>query len=80
MLKTTAMLEYPKGTQAALEDLDSWLREFDRAVSHVSSNKGPMAADRISHLLAALPAESDIGTNMRLDQQSIDYLRFEQNG
>ena len=45
----------------ALVDLDSCLREFDRVVNHVSSNKGLIAEDRIAHLLSCWPSTTDVG-------------------
>ena len=76
-LKTTQTLEFPKGTDAALEDIDAWLREFDRVVSHVSSAQGLLPEDRIAHLLAAWPRESLVGEHMRLDQQTPEYQAVE---
>jgi len=79
-LKTTALLEFPKGSEEALEDLDSWLQDFDRVTQHVSGNQGLMAQDRITHLLAAWPKEMDVGENMRLDQRADKYLLAERSG
>ena len=79
-MKTSTLLEFPKGNEEALLDLDSWLREFDRVVAHVSSNKGLMAEDRIAHLLSCWGAETDVGENMRMDQQSTEYLVLEAKG
>ncbi len=45
-------MTFPKGTVEALADLDSWLRESDRVVNHVSSNRGLIAEVRITHLLS----------------------------
>ena len=80
MLKTQAVMEFPKGTEDALEDLNTWLREFDRVVAHVSNGRGLMAADRISHLLAAWSVHTDVGENMRMDQETTEYSKFEREG
>ena len=77
-LKTSQTLEFPVGTEAALEDLDWWLQEFDRVVDHVSGGRGMMAQDRIGHLLACWPEETNVGKNMRMDQRQLDYLEAEQ--
>ena len=52
-LKTPQVLEFPKGSVEALEDLDSWLHEFDRVVCHISGDAGMVPQDRIHNLLAA---------------------------
>ena len=39
-LKTPQILEFPKGSVEALEDLDSWLHEFDRVVCHICGDGG----------------------------------------
>ena len=70
VMNTTTLMELPKGTPEALADLDSWLREFDRVVAHVSSNRGMTAADRIAHLLSCWGPDTDVGENMRMDQQT----------
>ena len=74
-LKTSATMEFPKGSADALMDLDAWLREFDRVVAHLSGSRGLIPEDRIAHLLSCLGPETDPGENMRLDQQSDPYLR-----
>ena len=38
-----------------------------------------MAQDRIVHMLAAWPNETDVGENMRLDTQCQEYLRAERD-
>ena len=68
------------GSEAALEDLDAWLQEFDRVVDHVSSGRGIIAQDRIGNLLACWPKETNIGENLRMDQRQHDYLEAEQRG
>ena len=80
LLKTTHVLDFPKGSTEALENLDAWLQEFDRVVQHVSSGQGLVAQDRITHLLAAWPRETLVGENMRLDQQTKEYRRLEAAG
>ena len=60
-----------------MEDLDSWLREFDRVVKHVSAGQGLLPEDRIAHMLASWPAESLVGENLRLVQASLAYQRLE---
>ena len=80
MLKTTQTLEFPKGSETALENLEGWLKEFDRVVQHVSAGAGLLPQDRITHLLAARPVSTDVGENMRLDQQTEEYRRREGNG
>ena len=77
LMKTSTTMESPKGSDEALEDLDAWLREFDRVVNHVSSNRGMTAQDRIAHLLGLWPDRSDVGENMRLDMNTPEYLRAE---
>ena len=79
-MKITTTLKIPTGSEEALEDLDGWLREFDRIISHISGNRGLIPEDRITHLLAAWPFETDVGENMRLDQQSDAYLLAERSG
>ena len=79
-MKTATNMDFPKGSEEALLDLDSWLREFDRVVSHVSSGRGLIAEDRIAHLLACWGAETDVGENMRMDQQVDSYLHMERAG
>ena len=80
MLKTAAVMEFPKGSEEALEDLDSWLTEFDRVVNHIGGPKGLMISDRIAHLLAAWGKDTIVGENMRLDQQTAAYISAERAG
>ena len=77
-LKTSQTLEFPVGTEASLEGLDGWLQEFDRVVDNVSGGRGMIAQNRIGHLLACWPKETNIGENMRMDQRQHDYLEAEQ--
>ena len=79
-LKTSATMEFPKGSADALMDLDSWLREFDRVVAHLSGSWGLIPEDRIAHLLSFWGPKTDPGENMRLDQQSDPYLNYEREG
>ena len=69
MMKTTTTIDFPKGTPEALLDLDSWLREFDRVVAHISGNSGMIPEDRIAHLLGCWGPETDMGENMRMDSR-----------
>ena len=73
-------MEFTKGSDEAWENLDEWLRDFDRVVAHVSSNRGMSPQDRISHLLGLWPLGSDVGENMRLDMSTPDFLQAEQDG
>ena len=69
------MLPFEKGSEAALEDLQRWITEFNRVVDHVSGGRGLPAKDRIVHLHAAwtpdLPGDAGLaGENIRLDRDS----------
>ena len=67
MLKTGQTLEFPKGSDSALENLEGWLKEFDRVVQHVSAGVGLLAQDRITHLLAhTVPTERPLGRSIAL--------------
>ena len=79
-MRAQQIIDFPKGSDLALQDLDEWLAEFDRVVHHVSGGRGVMAEDRISHMLAAWPAESLVGENMRLDQRKPAYKQLEASG
>ena len=70
MVKTTQVAHFPKGNKDALGRLDLWLEEFDAVCDHLG---GCTAQDRITHMLACWPLETDVGENMRLDQQSVEY-------
>ena len=56
------------------------MREFDRVVAHVSGSRGMLAAVRIAHLLSCWPCEGDIVENLRLDQQTHEYLSLRAQG
>ena len=51
-LKTVHMLEFEKGSEVALEDLERWLVEFHRVVDHVSGGHGLPFKTLIVHLRA----------------------------
>lgn len=75
MLKTNQVLEFPVGSAAALEDLDSWLQEFDRVMKHLCG-VGSTPEDRIHQLLACWPMETLVGGNLRMDQNSKEYRQL----
>lgn len=79
-MKTNTQLEFPRGSDDALADLDGWLREFGRVVAHVSSNRGLVAAGRIGHLLSCWKEDKDPGENMGMNQQTPEYLAHEAAG
>ena len=79
-LKTTANMTFTNGSLDALDKLDTWLKEFDRVVAHVSAGQNLIAEDRIYHLLSCWPITMDVGENMRMDQQSEEYCRLEKAG
>ena len=71
-LKTVHMLEFEKGSEVALEDLERWLVEFHRVVDHVSGGHGLPFKTLIVHLRACwtntLPGDAGrAGENIRLD-------------
>ncbi len=73
-------MDFPKASEDTLGDLDTWLKEFDRVVAHVSGNCGLIPEDRITHLLSCWSSETDAGENMRPDQQSDVHLEAESAG
>ena len=79
-MKTSATIEFPKGSADALMDLGAWLREFDRVVAHLSGSRGLIPEGHIAHLLSCWGPGTDPGGNMRLDQQSDPYLTYEREG
>ena len=79
VMKTNTQMNFTMGSEEALADLDSWLREFDRVMLHVSGGQ-MIAQDKITHLLSCWPQDTDVGENMRMDQQSSEYLEAESQG
>ena len=75
--KTTQLLDFPKGSVDALENLDMWLDELNRVVNHVSGGRGLVPQDKITHMLAAWPMETDVGENLRMDQRTLEYKEKE---
>ena len=81
-LKTVHMLEFEKGSEVALEDLERWLVEFHRVVDHVSGGHGLPFKTLIVHLRACwtntLPGDAGrAGENIRLDQETAAYRSME---
>ena len=76
-LKANSIIEFPKGSTDALDDLEEWLREFDRVTMHISNNQGMNSQDRILHLMAAWPKGTDFGDELRLEQTMSVYLEWE---
>ena len=79
MMKTNTQMNFTKGDEEALLDLDAWLLEFDRVMLHVSGGS-MIPQDKITHLLSCWPKETDVGENMRLDQRTEEYLEAERRG
>ena len=53
-LKMAGVIEFPKATEKAFDDLHKWLTRFDSVVQHVYGNRGLTAADRTAHFLLLL--------------------------
>ena len=84
-LKTVQMLDFEKGSDSALEDLDRWLTDFGRVADHVSGGRGLPAKDKIVHLRACWPATlpgepGQAGENLRMAQETAEYKRMEAGG
>ena len=71
-LKVTTTIEFPKGSDVALESLDAWFREFDKVIDHIGIRS---AKDRIVHLLAAWPNDTIVGENLQLDMEEREYQK-----
>ena len=78
-MKTTHTLEFTKGSQEALGDLDMWFQEFYRVLRHLCGTGDPPTEDKIVHLLSQWPMDSVQGKQLRLDQASPEYLELEKN-
>ena len=81
--KTSINLTFPVGNKAHLADLELWLREFDRVVDNVSNNYGLLAQDKITHLLAAWPADGEtmaVDRDLRFHQTIDEYAGHERAG
>ena len=53
---------------------------IDGIAPHVSSNNGLIAEDRIAHLLSCWGPDTDVGENMRMNQQTSQYIELENMG
>ena len=80
-LRVPASATFPKGTEARLSDVPSYLREFSRVCRHVAGggdNLDPF--EKVTHLVSCWPEGERVGRAMRLRQSEDDYLKAEEEG
>ena len=76
-LKTSTTVEFERGSESALDDLEGWFLSFDRTVDHISNGQGLPAQDRIQHLVTAWKDVQIVGTALVDCQRTEKYQEME---
>jgi hypothetical protein len=77
-LKVNASTAFPKGSDKALEDLDSWFNELIRVSKHLNGGAIPQPPlERITSLLDCWEMSHKVGRALRTQQNDPEYLEKE---
>ena len=68
-MKVPTMIEFPKGNEDQLEDVDAYLREVERVCKHMVAGGKLDPMEKASMLVLAWPKSHRVGQALRLTQE-----------
>ncbi|CAE8737884.1 unnamed protein product, partial [Polarella glacialis] len=79
-MKVPALSSFPVVSPAHLENVEEYLREFERVSRHVTGGKTLPREEAITHLLQCWPKDSVVGDALRVAQRDQAYFAAEVAG
>ena len=79
-IKVNASIEFPKGTDESLADVDKWVLEFERVARLAGGGSDIGAEEKCSMLVTCWPAENLVGKTLRTLQRSSQWLTLQADG